>query len=67
MITLRNHFSLVNSDKHIYIIGGENHKEGVLTKCEKFSLDTKTVSIIKYIKIIYYKSSVRTFITSYNS
>jgi N-acetylneuraminic acid mutarotase len=51
MITLRNHFSLVNSDKYVYIIGGENHKEGVLTKCEKFSLDTKTVSIIKYIKI----------------
>jgi len=39
MITIRNNFALSsNSDLDIYIIGGQNHKEGCLRKCEKLTL-----------------------------
>ena len=40
MITLRNHFSLVSSVDGIFIIGGENHKEGCLAKCEKLDFES---------------------------
>lgn len=31
----------------IYIIGGYNYKEGCLTKCEKYNVNTNSVTIIK--------------------
>lgn len=50
MITLRNNFGVCTSmDQDIYIIGGENHKEGCLTKCEKISLKNNQITIIKYL------------------
>jgi hypothetical protein len=39
LITLRNNFSVCcTTDQDIYIIGGENYKEGCLPKCEKVNI-----------------------------
>lgn len=58
MYTLRKNFSLSSTvDKDIFIIGGQNYKEGCLAKCEKYNINTNQITLIKYNLFNYYSKS----------
>ncbi|CAK78391.1 unnamed protein product (macronuclear) [Paramecium tetraurelia] len=50
MYTLRKNFSLsCTVDKDIFIIGGQNYKEGCLAKCEKYNINTNQITLINHL------------------